>query len=212
MPESSPEYLPVILTRKSRNTASLLSEPGSGVCLHVSCRKTAANKQKDNVLPVICEVKFKVTEQIGIIRVMCFQTLKRFFFFFLNICHNLMLDKIPHLFSHRANPEQNISHTTRPSHEIPCFSLRPCAVSAAAGLHICMLLLNKSCNKPEKLICCGCAELCEWGRGNIYEGENQELSFFRRESESFCMAVLKTRCGTLVHYLELFNISTKQGQ
>lgn len=29
VPESAPEYLPVILTRKSKNTASLLSEPGS---------------------------------------------------------------------------------------------------------------------------------------------------------------------------------------
>lgn len=140
----------------------------------LSCRKTAANKQ-DNILPVICEVKFIVTEQIGIIRVTCFQKLKRPFFFF-NIYHSLMLYKIPHLFSHRANPDQNISLTTRPSHEIPCFSLHPCAGPAAAGLHICMLLLNKSCNKPGKLICCGCAELCQWGRGNIYEGENQELS------------------------------------
>lgn len=108
-------YLPIILTRKSTNTASSLSEPGT--TSDSSRRKTATNKYKDIVLAVIFEVKIKVREQkrISFVWVICCQKV----FLFFNICHRLILYNKRQLFYERANPVQNISHTTWPSHKIP---------------------------------------------------------------------------------------------
>lgn len=77
------------------------------------------NKQKEDVLAVIGEVNFKVTEQTGITGLIDVLTNIEKALLFFNICHSLMSYKKPHLFSQRSNTDQNISHTSRPSHYIP---------------------------------------------------------------------------------------------
>lgn len=56
------------------------------------------------------------------------------------------------LFYQRAHPDQNISHSQAFPRNASC-SLRPCARSAAAGPHICMLLPNRSCVSGDGRTC-----------------------------------------------------------
>lgn len=111
-------YLPIILTRKSTNTASSLSEPGSRGYVWLIPQKNSNKQIQGHRFSCYFwgqNQSQRAEKNKLYVWVICCQKV----FLFFNICHRLILYNKRQLFYERANPVQNISHTTWPSHKIP---------------------------------------------------------------------------------------------